>query len=381
MVIIKKAIKRGDKMCSNKKINVTKSYLPPIEEYVSKISKIWDNHFLTNYGPLNQELVTKLENYLNVTNLHYVNNGTTAIQLALDSMNITSGDIITTPFTFIATTNSILWQRCNPVFVDINEYDFNIDVNKIEEKITKKTKAILAVHCFGIPCDIIGINKIAKKYNLRVIYDAAHSFGTKIGNKSVLSYGDISCCSLHATKVFHSVEGGLCIVNNKEYNEKLNSIKNFGNNDGSYKYVGINAKNSEFHAAMGLCLLDHIEEIINKRKKIYNYYIKCLNDCVYIPKLPKDFTYNYIYFPILFNSEEELLKVFKKMNQKNIYPRRYFYPAINDLEFYKTYEDSTPIASDISKRIACLPLDTYLNEEDIETIASIIKKIVNCNKK
>lgn len=360
-----------------KKINVTKSYLPPIEEYIDKISKMWDSHFLTNYGPLNNELVEKLIDYLNVKNLHYVNNGTIALQLALESMDIKEGEIITTPFTFIATTNSIMWQRCKPVFVDIDSKNFNIDVSKIEEKITNNTKAILAVHCFGFPCDVEKIEQISKKYNLKVIYDAAHSFGTKIGDRSVLSYGDISCCSLHATKVFHSVEGGLCICNNNLYNEKLNSIKNFGSNNGTYEYYGINGKNSEFHAAMGLCVFDHFNEILEQRKKNYELYIKYLDDCVTIPTLPDNFTYNYIYFPVLFNSEEELLSVFEALNNEDIYPRRYFYPAINDLEMYRDYNHDTPIASDISKRIACLPFDTYIDEEDIKKIAIIIKKNIN----
>lgn len=358
----------------NKKINVTKSFLPPIEEYIDKIKLIWDNHFLTNYGPLNQELVEKLMNYLGVKNLHYVNNGTTALQLALDALGICDGEIITTPFTFIATVNSIVWQRCKPVFVDIKKDDFNIDPSKIEDKITNKTKAIMAVHCFGLPCDVDKIQKIADKYNLKVIYDAAHSFGTKINGKSVLSYGDISCCSMHATKVFHSVEGGLCVVNNEQYNEKMNSIKNFGDKEGKYEYIGINGKNSEFHAAMGICVLEHFEDVLLQRKKNYDLYVKYLGDSIEIPKLANNFVYNYIYFPVLFNSEEQLLKAFELMNEKNIYPRRYFYPAINDLQMYKKYSDSTPIAHSISKRIACLPFDTYLEEEDIKTIAKIIRE-------
>ena len=296
---------------NKKKINVTKSFLPPIEEYVEKISLIWDNHFLTNYGPLNNEFVDKLESYLNLKNIHYVNNGTISLLLSLEALGIDNGEIITTPFTFIATISSIVWQRCTPVFVDINYNDFNIDVNKIEEKITDNTKAILAVHCFGFPCDVEKIDKIAKKYNLKVIYDAAHSFGTKIGGKSVLSYGDISSCSLHSTKVFHSVEGGLCVVNNDNYNDKMNAIKNFGNNNGIYEYVGLNAKNSEFHAAMGICVLNHIDSIIESRKYVFEKYSSMLKSIIRTPKIPDNFEYNYIYYPVLFKSEEELLVVFE----------------------------------------------------------------------
>lgn len=366
---------RKNKIKLNNKINVTKSYLPPLDEYIKEIYEIWNNHQLTNYGPLNHKLMLKLKEYLKISSLHYVNNGTTALLLALEALNIKSGEIITTPFTFIATTNSILWQNCKPIFVDINKNDFNIDVTKIEEKITANTKAILAVHCFGLPCDVKNIQKIANKYNLKVIYDAAHSFGTKINNKSILSYGDISCCSFHATKVFHTVEGGLCAVNNKNINEKLEAIKNFGLKDGKYEYVGINAKNSEFHAAMGICVLNHFEEIIKIRKNKSEVYRKNLSSKVYIPCLPNNFEYNYIYFPVLFENEEKLVNVVNCLNKKNIYPRRYFYPCTNYAAYYKKI-DKVPIAEDISKRILCLPLDTYILDSTIIDICNTINEIV-----
>lgn len=356
---------------SNKRINVTKSYLPPKEEYIEKISLMWENHFLTNYGPLNTELVEKLSNYLNIEKLHYTNNGTISIQLCLDALGYEDGEIITTPFTFIATSSAIVWQKLTPVFVDINENDFNINADKIEEKITDKTRAILAVHCFGIPCDVDKIEEIAKKHNIAVIYDAAHSFGTKIGDRSVLSYGDMSSCSLHGTKVYHSIEGGLVAVNNDKYQERINAIRNFGNCDGTYKYIGINAKNSEFHAAMGLCVFDHLDEILSKRKENYEYYKELLNGYVYMTDIPENFTYNYIYFPIVFKNEEQLLKCFDALAEKNVFARRYFYPSLNDTGLFG--ESNTPVATDISKRIGCLPLDTYLEKEDIELICDTIK--------
>ena len=272
-----------------KRINVTKSYLPSKEEYFEKISQIWDSHYLTNYGPLNNELVLRLEKYLGVKNLHYTTNGTVSLQLCLDALNVKEGEVITTPFTFIATSSSIVWQKLKPVFVDIEKDGFNIDPDLIEEKINKKTVAIMAVHCFGIPCNVDKIQKIAKKHKLAVIYDAAHSFGTKIGDKSVLSYGDLVSCSLHGTKVFHTIEGGLCICNNDKYQARVNAIKNFGSEDGSYKYIGINAKNSEFHAAMGLCVLDHLDEIIEKRKEVSLMYTKELSKVLTIPKLPDNY--------------------------------------------------------------------------------------------
>lgn len=358
-----------------KNIFVTKSFLPPIEEYIEEIKPIWENHFLTNYGPLNNKLVESLEKKLNVKNLHYMNNGTITLQIAIDSLNITDGEIITTPFTFIATASSILWQKCKPIFVDINEEDFNINPKKIEEKINSKTKAIMAVHCFGYPCDVKSIEEISKKYNIPVIYDAAHAFGVEINGKSLLSYGDISSCSLHATKIFHSVEGGICIANNEKYNEKINSTKNFGNKDGNYEYVGINAKNSEFHAAMGLCVLRHFDEIIEKRKNIYDLYYEQLHNTVKIHKVDDKIKYNYIYFPILFENETQLLKVFEELNKNNIYPRRYFYPSLNELEIFGE-KQNTPISEDISKKVACLPLDTYLEKEDVMLICKIIKDTI-----
>lgn len=355
------------------KINVTKSYLPPFEEYIAKIKSIWDNHFLTNYGYLHNELEEKMTKYLGVERLHYVNNGTIALLLALDCLNLENCEIITTPFSFIATASSIVWQKCKPVFVDISQSDFNIDVSKIEEKITNKTKAILAVHCFGFPCEVEKISNIAKKHKLHIIYDAAHAFGVKYKNKSLLSYGDISCCSLHATKIFHTVEGGLCIVNNENYNSKMTAIKNFGKLDQDYEFIGINAKNSEFHAAMGLCVLDHLDEIITKRKHVYDRYKSKLNKIVTIPNIPNNCSYNYIYFPVLFKNENELLKVFNALNEKEIYPRRYFYPALTELKIFET-NDEFPVSLDISKRIACLPFDTYLNDTQIGVICDVIQK-------
>lgn len=356
-----------------RKIFVTKSFLPSIEEYLEEIKSIWDNHHLTNYGPLNNKLVENLEKKLNVKNLHYMTNGTITLQLAINALNITEGEIITTPFTFIATASSIVWQNCKPIFVDINKDDFNINVNEIESKITKNTKAILAVHCFGYPCDVDKLDEISKKYNIPIIYDAAHAFGVEVNGKSLLSYGDIASCSLHATKIFHSVEGGICIVNNDKYNEKLNAIKNFGNNEGNYDYIGINAKNSEFHAAMGLCVLKHFNEIIKKRKEVYEFYLKYLNKSLKIYNIPNNIRYNYIYFPVLFKDEETLLKIFDKLNQKEIYPRRYFYPALNELKIFESNSE-TPCAKDISLRIACLPLDTYLTEEEVKYICNIINE-------
>ena len=360
-----------------KQINVTKSFLPPIEEYVEAISKIWDTNWLTNYGPISIELENKLKDRFNIENLHYVNNGTTAIELALKAITDTTDcEIITTPFSFIATSSSIVWTNNKPIFVDIETKNFNVDINLIESKITNKTKAMLFVHCFGFPCDVEAIEKIAKKHNLYVIYDAAHCFDVKYKNKSLLSYGDISTCSFHATKVFHTVEGGLVAANNSKFQQKINAIKNFGNDDGNYNYIGTNAKNSEFHAAMGICVLNHIDEIKKQRKCIYDFYCKNLNDVVYIPTIPEECEYNYIYFPVLFKNENELLNVFNALSQNLINARRYFYPSLNKLDIFDD-KGAYKISEDIASRILCLPIDSYLDINSAELICKIIKENIN----
>lgn len=362
------------------KIFVTKSYLPPMEEYIEKISSIWDSHILTNFGPLHKKFEKEMMKYLDISNLHYVNNGTTALELAINSLGDGSGEIITSPFTFVATASAIMWQKYKPIFVDINPCSFNIDPNKIEEKINDNTKAIVAIHCFGYPCDVDKINDISKKHNVPVIYDAAHTFGVKYRNDSLLKYGDISICSLHATKVFHSIEGGLCVVNNLLYNDKINAEKNFGMHDGSYEYIGINAKASEFHAAMGLCMLKHISEIISYRKAVSDLYRDLLHEDLFIPDIPNNLEYNYIYFPVVFPCEEILEDVVKALNQENIFPRRYFYPCINEFSIYGNL-NNTPTASDISKRVLCLPLDTYINDTQVRRICEIINECINRKNK
>ena len=247
------------------KIYVTKSFLPPIEEYNKWIAKIFENGQLTNQGPLLRELESRLSTYLGVKNFHYVTNGTIAIQIALKALGITEGEIITTPFSYVATTSSILWERCKPVFVDIEPENFTIDADKIEAAITPQTKAILAVHVFGYACDVEKIEKIAKKHNIFVIYDAAHAFASKYKGKSLLDYGDISTCSFHATKLFHTIEGGACIVKDETVSEKLELIKRFGHNGDNHLCLGINAKQTEMNAAMGLSNLPYIGQILEKR--------------------------------------------------------------------------------------------------------------------
>lgn len=354
------------------KIFVTKTFLPPIKKYKKYIDKIWKSNQLTNQGPLLKEFENKLRKYLGVKYLHFVTNGTIALQLALKSLDISEGEIITTPFTYVATTSSILWERCIPIFVDIKPNDFCIDPEKIEKAITKKTKAILPVHVFGHPCNIEKISKIAKKHKLKIIYDGAHAFGAKYKNKSLLNYGDISTCSFHATKLFHTIEGGCIITNNKKINQKIDLIKRFGHYGYDHYCLGINAKASEFQAAMGLCNLPYVNKIIKLRKKKVKLYNNLLSDKFQKPIIGNNF--NYIYYPIILKNEKETIRIVKKLNDKNIYSRRYFYPSLNTLPYIKK-KQSCPISEDISKRILCLPLYSNLKNQDIKRICNTINEI------
>ena len=356
---------------SGKKITVTKTFLPPLEEYELYVKKIWAQGQLTNQGPLLREFEEKASNYLGVKNFHFVANGTLALQLAINSLDITEGEIITTPFSYVATTSALLWERCSPVYVDIDADTLCINPNKIELAITDKTKAILAVHVFGNPCDVDAIDKIAKKYKLKVIYDAAHAFGVNYEGKSLLDRGDISICSFHATKPFHTIEGGCIITKDKSVSEKVELIKRFGHNYDEHYMLGINAKASEFNAAMGICNLHYIEEIIQIRKKVSNMYDEQITGKITKIKISKQVDYNYAYYPIILSSEEELLKKKQLLEEKNIFPRRYFYPSLNTLPYLNSAQ-SCPISEKISKRILCLPLYESLEKKDIQSICETI---------
>ena len=357
------------------RINVTKSFIPPIAEYQEYVKKILNSGWLTNQGAILKKLEEDLTKYLNVNNLHFVTNGTIALQLALRALGIEDGEIITTPFSYVATVSSILWEHCNPIFVDINPYTLSIDTSKIEEKITSKTKAIMPVHVFGHVSDVEGIQKLADKYNLKVIYDAAHAFGAKYKNKSLLSFGDISTCSFHATKLFHTIEGGACIVRDSVVSQKIELMKRFGHNGDEHYCLGINAKQTEFNAAMGICILPYINEIIKKRAEISNAYDKFLENLVQRPLINKEQEYNYAYYPIILESENITKIVIKHLNNKNIFPRRYFYPSLNKLPYLNNTQNC-PISEDISSRIICLPLYSELDLNTVEIIATSIKEVL-----
>ena len=331
---------------------------------------------MTNHGPLVLELEEKLKNYLGVKHLFFVNNGTVALQIALKALEVV-GDVITTPFSYIATTSSILWEGLNPVFADIEPKHLSIDTLEVEKLAKKGIKTLIATHVYGNPCDVEEISRISKKHNMSVIYDAAHAFNVKYKDKSILNYGDISTLSFHATKLFHTIEGGAIITNDDELAHKISYMRNFGHN-GTEKFwgVGINGKSSEFNAAMGLSILPEINQIITARKNIFGWYnenLFGLNLETIIVR--NDTVYNYAYYPIIFKNEEFLLKSIRALNDYEIFPRRYFYPSLNTLDFLK--HQPSPIAEDIASRILCLPLFYDLKEKDVLKICKIIKEIIH----
>jgi len=352
---------------------VTKSFFPSITEYSRQLSRIWENEWLTNRGELVIELERKLKNYLLVQNITLTTNGTLPLQIALKVLG-GNGEIITTPFSYVATTSAIVWENCTPVFVDIHPEYLTIDETKIEAAITPITTAILATHVFGNPCNIEVIEEIAKKYNLRVIYDAAHCFGVKYKGQSVFNFGDVSTCSFHATKIFHTGEGGAIFCRDEELNHKFFYSHNFGHNGPTdFHGVGINAKMSELQAAMGLCVLPKMEEILLSRKKIVEYYDQQL-DFSKLQKLRirENTCWNYSYYPVILESEEKLLRLQKILNENNVFPRRYFYPSLNKLNYVK--KSKMKISENISSRIICLPLYFALSEYDVEKIVDIINQ-------
>lgn len=355
-------------------INVTMPFLPPKETYQKYIDEIWQRNWLTNNGPLVNELELSLKRYLKLKHLLFLNNGTMALQLAIKALNLT-GEIITTPFSYVATTSSIVWEHCTPVFVDIDSNTLNIDPQLIEQAITPNTSAILATHVFGNPCDIEAIENIARKHNLKTIYDAAHCFGTTYKDQSVLNYGDISCISFHATKLFHTIEGGAVVTQRPELLQKMASLRNFGHN-GPYAFngVGINGKNSEFHAAMGLCNLNYIEAILDKRKQDSFRYDRWLGDlqCCRRPVINPNCNYNYAYYAVIFTSEADCVGVLNELQKRNIFVRRYFYPSLSTLDYAPKSDCQN--SEDIACRILCLPLYYDLSSAEIDMISRYIKR-------
>lgn len=354
-------------------IYVTKTFLPPQDEYQAILKRAWDKIWVTNRGVLVQELEAKLKAYLNVPNIIATTNGTLPLQIAIKALEL-KGEIITTPFSYVATTSSIVWEGCTPVFVDIHPEYLTIDETKIEAAITSKTSAILATHVFGNPCHIEAIETIAKKHHLKVIYDAAHCFGVSYKNQSIFNFGDISTCSFHATKLFHTGEGGAIFNKDANLNNTLFYHHNFGHRgDNDFQGIGINAKMSELQAAMGLAVLPNMDDILNWRKEIVNRYNEAFkNRELQTLKIREKVLWNYSYYPVIFKSETQLIKVRNQLNKENIYPRRYFYPSLNTLNYVK--HTACPISEDIACRVLCLPLYPDLEQEDQKRIIKIVKQ-------
>jgi len=357
---------------SEKPIYVTQPSLAPLEEYTELLAQVWESGILTHNGPMVQRLERELCEWLDVEHFVAVTNGTVAIQMAIKALEI-QGEIITTPFTWVATLSAIKWEGCTPVFCDIEPDTFNIDPAKIEAAITDKTVAIMPVHVFGNPCDVEAIEGIAQKHGLKVIYDAAHAVGTTYNGKSVLEWGDISTTSLHATKLLNTAEGGGCITTDAVLAKKLERIRFFGHNDAKEIVEdGFNGKLTEVHAALGIANLKYGDEVLADRKRKYQMYLDGLSACNGLRfQNPRFGESNYSYFPVVFETETQLLKAEKALNAGEIFPRRYFYPSVNTLSEIVDYA-SMPVSEDISQRILCLPLYWKLDISEVQEVVSIL---------
>ena len=357
-------------------IPVTKPFLPPIDMYNKYIEGIWDRQWLTNHGPLVNELELKLKEYLGVKHLLYLSNGTIALQIAIKALGL-HGEIITTPYSYVATTSSIVWEGCTPVFVDVDPGSFNINPSLIEAAITPRTSAILATHVYGNPCDVFAIEEIAKKHRLKVIYDAAHAFGVTVKGKSIFEYGDISTTSFHATKLFHTVEGGAVFTKDPELLRKMSLLRNFGHTSPTtFEGIGINGKNSEFHAAMGLCNLNYLQAILAKRKEqslYYNEKLQHLNAAR--QAINKQAVYNYAYYPVIMQNEKILLETIDIMQQHKIIPRRYFCPSLSNLSYLE--KQVCLVSESIAERALCLPLYHTLSREEQDMVCRIMLRVQN----
>lgn len=367
-----------------KNILVTRSSMPTIEEYTEEIKTIWDSHWLTNMGPKHKALQAGLIEYLGVENIDLLTNGHMALELSMQALNLT-GEVITTPFTFASTTHAIVRNGLTPVFCDVNPVDYTMDVTKIESLITDKTSAIVPVHVYGNICNIEKIERIARKYGLKVIYDAAHTFGVKYKGCGIGSFGDVSCFSFHATKVFNSIEGGAVCFKDPEFGKLIYQLKNFGiHGPECVDGVGANAKMNEFCAAMGLCNLCHVDEEIAKRKAVVERYVEHLSgvEGLQLNPVQKDVTPNYAYFPVIFDEKvfgASRNEVFDALAAEGIGARKYFYPLTNTFDAFHGQFDvnGTPVALRISKRVLTLPLYADLALEDVDRIC---ENILKCNK-
>ncbi|MBK7357394.1 DegT/DnrJ/EryC1/StrS family aminotransferase [Propionivibrio sp.] len=352
-------------------INVTKTFLPPLEEYVSYLERIWASGQITNNGELLRELEQRLKDFLGVKHLFFTANGTLALQVALRAMDI-KGQVITTPFSYVATTGALLWEHCEPVFVDIGPRDYCIDPGKIEAAITPETEAILAVHVYGCACEVDAIAAIARRHNLKVLYDAAHTFGARLNGRSLASYGDAAALSFHATKLFHTGEGGAVVTDNDDLARKIRLYRAFGHIGEDYFSIGINAKNSELHAAMGLCMLPRVPELIAMRRELASGYDQQLHELPLVrPQPAEGLERNFAYYPVVFPSEAALLSARAALAAANIGTRRYFFPPLNRLPYVQG--DSCPLAEAVSARVLCLPLSHAITSSMQREITDMLR--------
>jgi dTDP-4-amino-4,6-dideoxygalactose transaminase len=354
-------------------IPVTKTYLPPLDQYMSRLESVWHDGWITNNGPLTRELADALQAYLGVPNIELLANGTLALQLAIKALGL-QGEIITTPFSYVATTTAVLWENCEPVFVDIEEKTFCIDAEQIEAAITERTSAILATHVYGYPCDVERIQQIADRHGLKVIYDAAHAFGVRLEGQSILNYGDVSALSFHATKLFHTTEGGALVCRDERVADHVGMMKKFGHlGEDDYREIGINAKMSEMHAAMGSCILPKVGEIVACRRLISSRYDGCLEGLGLVrPLVAEGLEYNYAYYPVAFPSHEVMMRVRQALMDDGIMPRRYFYPSLNTLPYLPPGQRPCPVSESMATRVLCLPLYVGLENNDVERICKIL---------
>ncbi|MDX7597076.1 dTDP-4-amino-4,6-dideoxy-D-glucose aminotransferase VioA [Aeromonas caviae] len=366
---------------TNQNIPVTQPFLPELSEFIPYLEKIWDNRWLTNNGPFHQQLEAELRCYLGVEHVSLFNNATIALITALQAMRI-SGEVITTPYSFVATSHSIMWNGLEPVFVDIDPSTFNIDPAKIEAAITPRTTAIMPVHCYSNPCDVEAIQKIADNYGLKVIYDAAHAFGVNYKGESVLKWGDLSILSFHATKVFNTFEGGAIISPDAKTKQRIDRLKNFGIADElTVTAPGINGKMSEINAAFGLVQLKHIDHAMQQRQAIDAYYRAALADVkgITVYQHNSDANSNHSYFPILVETDYPLSrdKLYEKLKENNILSRRYFYPLISNMPMYRGLPSAQahllPLSNEVADKVLCLPIYHELNSYEQDKIISLIK--------
>lgn len=364
-------------------IYVTQPFMPDFEEFCNGLREIWDNKWLTNNGPVLQRYTKKLVEYLGTDNACLFNNGTLALQIGLQGIGI-SGEVITTPFTFVATTHALYWNKIRPVFVDIEPDYYTLDPQKVEAAITPWTTAILAVHVYGHPCQLDALEDIARRYNLKLIYDAAHAFGVTINGTSIAHFGDLSMFSFHATKLYHSIEGGLLTFKDSGLKQTFDYLKNFGfKNETEVVMPGTNAKMNEFQALMGEMVLEHLPEIVASRQNIYQKYVELLADTpgIKVPRsLPEGVAYNYGYMPIEIEEKEYGLsrnELYEELKKHNIFARRYFYPLLNDFACYQSVAITDPltVARNVAERIMTLPIYPNLKSYEVESICQLIKKL------